>query len=105
MSKLFYSIGDVAEELGESTTLVRFWANKFASFVKPTRNKKGNRLFSPEDLEVMKKLHYLIKVKGMTLDGAEKRLRSEKGDLDVNVKIKDRLIAIREELVEVAKSM
>lgn len=105
MGKLFYSIGDVAEELGESTTLVRFWANKFTAFVKPTRNKKGNRLFSPDDLETLKKLHYLIKVKGMTLDGAERRMRSEKGDVEVNVKIKERLISIREELVEVAKSL
>ncbi len=44
-------MGEVAEMLGESTSLVRFWANEFPKFVKPHRNAKGNRLFTKEDVE------------------------------------------------------
>ena len=51
MDKIFYSIGEVAEILGESVSLVRFWSNSFPAFIKPDRNAKGNRRFSPEDLE------------------------------------------------------
>ena len=49
LEKLYYTIGEVAEILGESTSLVRFWANSFPDFIKPARNKKGNRLFSAQD--------------------------------------------------------
>ena len=44
MEKLFYSIGEVAEILGESTSLVRFWSNSFPAFIKPDRNAKGNTM-------------------------------------------------------------
>ena len=47
--KLYYSIGEVAEILGESTSLVRFWSDSFPEFVRPERNKKGNRKFTPAD--------------------------------------------------------
>ena len=46
MEKYFYTVGEVAEILGESTSLVRFWANEFPKFIRPQRNAKGNRLFS-----------------------------------------------------------
>ena len=45
IEKLYYTIGEISEILGESTSLVRFWAQKFPDFIKPARNKKGNRLF------------------------------------------------------------
>ena len=51
MEKYLYTIGEVAEILGESTSLVRFWANEFPKFIKPERNAKGNRLFKKEDVE------------------------------------------------------
>mgnify|MGYP002682133468 FL=1 len=50
MEKMYYSIGEVAQILGESTSLVRFWSTTFSDFIKPVRNKKGNRLFTAEDL-------------------------------------------------------
>ena len=49
--KLYYSIGEVAEILGESTSLVRFWSDSFPEFVRPQRNKKGNRKFTPADVD------------------------------------------------------
>lgn len=45
--KLYYSIGEVAAILGESTSLVRFWSDTFSDFVRPERNRKGNRRFTP----------------------------------------------------------
>ena len=57
MDKLFYRISEVAEIIGESTSLVRFWANSFPKQIKPKRNAKGNRLFTKEDVEMFKALY------------------------------------------------
>lgn len=110
MDKVFYSVGDIASEIGESPSLVRFWSNKFGKFIKPSRNAKGDRLFSPEDLALFKKIHYLVKDMGLTLDGASRRLSAEKktgadpsetGRLDASVKIKEKLSDIRAQLERV----
>ena len=101
MEKYFYTIGEVAEILGESTSLVRFWANEFPKFIKPQRNAKGNRLFSKTDVDMLKQIHTLVKVEGLTLDGAAKRLRGEKkGHID-RAKVLESLSAIRQQLKEI----
>ena len=66
--KLYYSIGEVAEILGESTSLVRFWSDSFPEFVRPERNKKGNRKFTPADVENLRIIHHLVKDQRMTLE-------------------------------------
>lgn len=91
MEKVIYTIGEVAEILGESTSLVRFWANTFPELINPRRNKKGNRLFSADDVKTFKKLHYYIKERGMTLEGAAKAMKgTSDGDnrADVAMKLK-----------------
>ena len=76
MDKLYYTIGEVSEILGESSSLVRFWTNSFSRYLKPKRNAKGNRLYTQEEIEVLKQIHLLVKVQGMTLDGAAKKMSS-----------------------------
>ena len=72
--KLFYSMGEVAEMFDVNTSLIRHWESQF-SILRPKRNKKGNRLFSPEDVENLKMIYHLVKERGMTLEGAKKALR------------------------------
>ena len=74
MERLYYSIGETAEILGESISLVRFWSDTFSKFVKPHRNAKGNRMYTAADIEVLKQVHLLVKSGGMTLQGAAARL-------------------------------
>lgn len=102
---MFYSIGEVAEILGESTSLVRFWSNSFPTFLKPERNAKGNRKFTPEDLETLKQIHLLVKGNGMTLEGAAKQLRESRRTVDSKTKAIDSLKEIRKQLVEVKKAL
>ena len=101
MAKICYTIGEVAEILGESTSLVRFWANTFTEHIHPNRNKKGNRLFTPEDVETFKKLHFYIKEQGMTLEGAGKVLRGNLEGGDVRADVALRLKNIRNMLQQV----
>ena len=105
MSKLYYSIGEVADLLGENVSLIRFWSDYFSKFIKPERNAKGNRLFTKEDLDTFRRLHYLIKDKGLTLEGAARTLKDERASVDREMKVIDSLKSIRERLVEVKKSL
>jgi DNA-binding transcriptional MerR regulator len=105
MDKLYYTIGEVSEILGESTSLVRFWSNSFSRFIKPKRNAKGNRLYTAEDLDCLKQIHLLVKEQGLTLEGASKKLAAERKSVDGRVKVLDSLKEIRKQLVEVKKSL
>jgi len=101
MEKYFYTIGEVAGILGENTSLVRFWANEFPKFIHPQRNAKGNRLFSKDDVETFKHIHLLVKVEGLTLEGAAKRLRGERKDVINKTKVLESLKGIRQQLAEI----
>jgi len=99
--KMYYTIGEVAELLGESTSLVRFWSQKFSDFIKPVRNKKGNRLFTVSDVENYKIIYHLVKERGMTLEGAEKRMSNNREGADKTMDVIASLNRIRDELVEI----
>lgn len=104
--KLFYSMGEVAEMFDVNTSLIRHWESQF-SILRPKRNKKGTRLFSPEDVENLKMIYHLVKERGMTLEGAKKALRkapSESG-VDRDAELMERLQRIRALLVEVREDL
>lgn len=105
MEKLYYTIGEVAEILGENTSLVRFWTNSFSKYLKPQRNAKGNRLYKKEEVEVLKQLHLLIKGKGMTLDGAAKILAADRKTVDERVRVIESLKTIKKQLEEIHSSL
>ena len=105
MEKYLYTIGEVAEILGESVSLVRFWSNEFSKFVKPQRNAKGNRLYTKEDIETFKHIHLLVKVEGLTLEGAAKRMKGDKKDVINKSKVLDTLKAIRQQLSEIRETL
>ncbi len=98
IEKFYYTIGEVSEILGEAPSLVRFWAQKFHDFIKPARNKKGNRLFTAQDLSNFKIIYYLVKECGMTLEGAHKRMKDNIDGVDKRVEIISKLTGIKEKL-------
>ncbi len=75
--KLYYSIGEVAEMLGTSQSQIRFWEKEFDG-LKPRKNKKGNRQFSKEDIRLLKHIYFLVKEQGLTLKGANERIKNER---------------------------
>ncbi len=74
LTKLYYSIGEVAEMFGVNTSLIRFWDKEF-DIITPKKNKKGNRLFTPKDIKNFNKIYDLVKNQGFTLEGARKALK------------------------------
>ncbi len=102
--KIYYSMGEVAELLDVSPSLLRFWEKRF-DIIAPHKNKKGNRLFSPEDVRNLKTIYHLVKERGMTLAGAEKLLKARRSEIERDVEIAERLGAIRALLVEVRNEL
>ena len=105
MEKFFYSVGEVAKILGASPSLVRFWANEFPKFIKPQRNAKGNRLFTKEDVETFKHIHVLVKVEGLTLEGAAKRLKGDRKEVINKARVLESLKASRKQLAEIREEL
>ena len=105
MEKLFYSIGEGAQELGESTSLVRFWTNSFPKLISPRRNAKGNRQFTKDDLETFRQIHFLVKHEGLTLEGAAKRMSHDRHETARRMKVLQTLKEIRSQLVEISEGL
>lgn len=105
-SKLYYTMGEVSKMFDVNPSLIRFWEKEF-DIIQPKKNKKGNRLFTAEDLENFRTIYSLVKQKGFTLQGAKATLKKESNmavELDKEQllsklqKIKSELLLIQEEL-------
>lgn len=99
--KSIYTMGEVAAIFDVSPSLIRHWESQFEQ-VKPRRNNKGNRLFSPEDVETLKVIYHLVRERGMTLDGAKQALKATKltKSAERDTKIVERLQHLRSSLEE-----
>ncbi len=104
MAKLLYSMGEVTEMFDVNASLIRYWESKF-DCIKPHKNKKGNRMFTPSDVENLKLIYHLVKEKGMTLEGANRTMKRRGGSVQRDVSILERLHNIRAMLVEVRESL
>jgi DNA-binding transcriptional MerR regulator len=110
--KLYYTIGEVSEMFHVNTSLVRFWEKEF-DILKPKKNKKGNRLFTPEDLDNFKIIHNLVKEQGLTLEGAKKYLKENRKAVKHELKteksqlseIENKLKKIKSELLKMKDAL
>ena len=98
--KVYYSIGEVADMFGVNTSLIRFWEKEF-DVIKPHKNKKGNRQFTKADIDNFHLIYHLVKEKGMTLKGAQMKLRENQAETETNFEVVKRLKAIKEELLQI----
>jgi DNA-binding transcriptional MerR regulator len=99
--KAAYGIGEIAEMFGETVPTIRYWADEFEEFVHPRRNGKGDRIFSPDDLQSLKIIRHLIRERRFTLAGARNRLRDNRDAELKNAEIACRLNKIKSMLTEI----
>ncbi|KFD39143.1 MerR family transcriptional regulator [Schleiferia thermophila] len=107
--KRYYTMGEVTEMLGVNPSLIRFWHKEFSEYIQPKTNKKGNRLFTPKDVETIRKIYHLVKENGYTLEGAKKALKDKSTEHllqtqyedDSKELIRNKLLKIREELLKI----
>ena len=104
MEKLFYSISEVADMFNVNQSNLRFWEKEFKQ-LKPKRNDKGTRFYSPDDILVIKQIIYLVTEQKHTLDGARRKLSQKKDAIAKQQEVVERLKAIKKDLLGIASAM
>lgn len=99
IEKSYYSIGEVAELLGVSQSLIRFWETEFEQ-LQPKKNRKGNRMYTPSNIEQLRTIYHLVKERGYTLKGAREMLKSKAPVVDKQLAVRESLLKIRSFLTE-----
>jgi len=104
MEKLFYSISEVATMFNVNQSNLRFWEKEFKQ-LSPKRNAKGTRFYSPDDIQVIKQIIYLVSEQKLTLDGAKRKLSQKKDAIAKQQEVVERLKAIRKELIGISNAL
>ncbi|MBC6999443.1 MerR family transcriptional regulator [Cytophaga sp. FL35] len=102
--KRYYGIGEVAKAFGVNTSLIRFWEKEFDA-IKPKKNAKGNRKFTPQDIDNLKLIYHLVKERGFTLEGAKTHLKENRQKTLDNFEIIDKLERIKAELIKIKEQL
>jgi DNA-binding transcriptional MerR regulator len=104
IEKLYYSIGEVAEQFNVAPSLIRFWESEF-ELISPKKNRKGNRQFTKEDIDNVRTIYHLVKEKGFTLQGAKDMLKNDTQSVRDKIELLDSLKKVRQFLVEVREKL
>jgi len=104
INKLYYTMGEVTEMFNVNASQIRFYEREFP-ILQPKKNKKGNRLFTQDDISNLKIIFNLVKDKGYTLQGARDYLRTNKNEARENQRVVDSLEKLKGFLLEVRDSL
>ncbi len=104
IEKVYYTIGEVAEEFNVATSLIRFWESEF-DILKPKKNKKGNRQFTRDDIKKLRLIYHLVKERGFTLQGAKAMLKNNAEELQDNLDMIESLKKVRNFLVQLKEQL
>lgn len=103
IEKVFYSIGEVSKMFNINASSLRFWEKEF-NVLKPFKNKKGDRFYTSKDIEIIRYIYYLTKIKGLTLNGAKKYLKQRKlQNIENEIFIVEKLQNLKIELQNILK--
>jgi DNA-binding transcriptional MerR regulator len=104
IEKRYMTIGEVSEMLDVNPSLIRFWEQEFPQLT-PRKNRKGNRIYTQEDLETLRNIYYLVKVRKFTLKGAREKLKANPQDLQFEQRTRETLLRVRGFLTELRESL
>ncbi|MBD5284558.1 MAG: MerR family transcriptional regulator [Bacteroides sp.] len=104
LTKSFYKITDVAEMLDVSQSTLRYWEREFPDCA-PTRSATNIRYYTPENIEKLRMIHYLLKTKGMKIEAAKRQLQGNKENVSRRLEIIDKLTTVRNELEEMLSAL
>ncbi|HML83541.1 MAG TPA: MerR family transcriptional regulator [Bacteroidales bacterium] len=102
--KLYWSIHEVAEQLGEAPSTLRFW-EKETKVITPRRNNRAVRYYTPEDIGKLKILQDLIRIQGFTLSGAADKMKNKNTIFDKNSQVVSRLQQVKNKLLKLRKAL
>lgn len=102
--KLFYSIGEVAQMFDVNDTLLRFWEREFPQ-ISPKKVGRGVRQYTKDDIETIRVIYNLVKVRGLHLEAAREVLRKNKEGTVQVTEVVDRLRNIKAELQNIKREL
>ena len=102
--KRYYKIGEISKAFNVNSSLLRFWEKEF-KHINPKKNKKGDRMYTIDDVEKLKLIYHLVKEKGFTLEGAKNKLKHKPEKVINNFDIISRLERVKEELIKIKKQV
>jgi DNA-binding transcriptional MerR regulator len=111
-SKLYYSISEVSQMFDINASTIRFWEKEFEA-LKPTKNKKGNRLYTQKEIDYIKQIVELVKQKGFTIQGAKEQLKNKpskkigitSNSIDRNSEVIAKLEEIKQKLISLSDTI
>jgi len=103
--KKYYTISEVAEILNIKQSKIRYWEKEFSQFIKPRRNRKGNRMFTLKDVENLKLIKHLVEDFGLKLKGAKQYLKYKKSEIEAKIAVVEKLKNIKYKLEELRDSI
>ncbi|MDE5850825.1 MAG: MerR family transcriptional regulator [Muribaculaceae bacterium] len=104
LSKKYYKIGDVADFLGVPQATIRYWELEFPE-ISPSRSRKGLRQYTPSDIETLRIIHYLVKIKGLKVEAAKAQMKINRDNISKKLKVFSELQDIRSELEVMLKAL
>lgn len=109
IEKIYWTIGEVAVELGVNNSSIRFWEKEFGTFT-PKRTSRGDRLYTREQIDQLRAIQKLVKEEGFTINGAREKLKRgelpapERPAVDAEA-LRERLLGVRRRLVELRNAL
>jgi len=103
LNKNYYTIGEVAKLFEVNISHIRFWTNEFK--LNPRTTRKGDRLYTPSQINELKLIHYLVKVKKHTIKGAKEKLKHQKETIGSNLQLKESLTELRDLLLDIQRTI
>ena len=104
IEKVFYSIGEVAGITGTTPSSIRYWEKNFTE-LSPHKNDKGTRFYNADDIETIKLIAYLVRDRGMTIKGAQQKLKENRDETIKTWEIVNKLNDIKKILIEIRDEM
>ncbi|WP_207491935.1 MerR family transcriptional regulator [Aridibaculum aurantiacum] len=102
--KQYYTISEVARWFKVNVSLLRFWCNEF-DVLKPRKNRKGDRLFRPEDVKNLQLIYQLLRVRKFSMEGAKDFIKANKSKADTQLQLTQTLLKFRSFLLEIKANL
>ena len=96
-NKLYYTIAEVADDVGVEQSALRFWENEF-DVLKPKRDPRGKRQYTKKDVLTVRQIYDLVKIEGLSLEGAKAKIKNKKGEVERNSELRAKLLSLKEQI-------
>ena len=102
--KLYYSIKEVAQRIGVRECTLRYWETEFPH-LKPKTTGQKVRQYTEKDIEQIKLIYNLVKVRGFKIAAARKMINQNRTGADKSADVLDTLISVRDQLMDLKKQI